>query len=366
MMEMYTKLLTPLDICFAVLGLILVIMTMIPAEKYLKSNHIEDSRVNKLCISAAVFACLGVIHKVLILFSAQLASTGIISAVFYIKDMFYLIYTLMWLMFVEAMLYRSADTLKRKYRLYFIPFIILSVHIIYVLISFRFHDPDISAYTNSNLFIADRVFGMASALLATVLGASYMVRAYRLMHCYQEEIKQPVFFRLDVFFIPWLVGTVFFLTMMIPGNIPRLPDISPLCAGLSLYLTYRSMKNGIRYMDRETRFYKEELLDILPAVMEKNALDVNCAVMLSTSGDRELVAKVISELKPERSTVIARGDGGFLLLSDVQSEPAVKLFIRNVIDCTKDYGSEAEIKYETVFRNGDEHLSDFILRIQGR
>ena len=366
MMELYLKILTPLDICFAFMGLILVIITMIPVEEYLKLHQIEDSRVNKLCISAAVFACLGVIHKVLILFSSVLINTGIVSAVFYIKDMIYLIYTLMWLMAVEAMLYRSADTLKRKYRLYFIPFIILLVHIVYVFISFMMRDPDITAYTNSNLFMADRISGMAAALLSTVLGASYMVRAYRLMRCYQEEIKQPVFFRLDVFFVPWLVGTVFFLTMMIPGKIPRLPDISPMCAGLSLYLTYRSMKNGLKYMDRETRFYKEELLDILPSVMEKNDIDINCAVVLSASQDRDKVAKVISELKPERSTALAMNDGGFMLLSDVQSEPAVKLFIRNVLDCTKDLGSEAEIKDEIIFRSADESLSGFISRLQGR
>ena len=366
MIGLYARLLTPIDVGFSVLGLFIIIITIFLLKQKSEHERLEDAMFLKVCLSAAVFALFTIVRFVFILFTASLINTGLISVSYYVMDMAYLFYALMWLIFVDATMYHSADGIRRRYSLALIPFVLLFIHILSVFIIQSTMSRNFLEFTKTGAYKYTIISGDIAVFISVVLGAYYMIRAFMIAYCYQNEVKQPVFLRLDVFIIPWCLGFICLLTAVIPGllHVPfrRLPDISALCAALSVFLTFCSMMNRFRYMDPDTGFYRQDFISFLPDYLKQRDYPINCVINITPLEKREEIAGMLKELKPDRSTVIESGDGGFLLLSDVDKPMAAKLFVRTLGDASIEKLGTESLKHSTLFRNENETVTDFLNR----
>lgn len=292
----------------------------------------------RLGIAASIYAVSAVLRQAAVINSAFLAKTGLLFFIYHIQDVIYLVYTLMWVVFVDAALYHSRDGIRRRYRITYIPYIFLVILILIAFLLNRNYAASADAFTENRIRLAG-IIETLFYLTAFVIGAFCMIYAFRLARCYQKEVKQPVFLRLDVFIIPWLVGflcgTVSVLTSILYsfqqlGFIIRLPDISAICVAASLILTYISMKNRYIYMEYETGFFKGEYMDDITEFMTRRHAVINCGIILKFSKGSEEISKLLSKLKPDRSSVITFGDGKFLMISDVYRSSAIQLFLKTI------------------------------------
>ena len=364
---MYPVFMAELILTFA--GLIIIIVFFIGNREKISGRRVVERTFRYLTLTAFIYAVLGVIKQIAVLKTGLLFKVGLMFFVYHIQDMAYLIYTLMWVIFVDAVLYRSSDGLRRRYGLTFIPFAIMLVILIAAFVMERMQ----IAYGGDQNFLIGLITGILERvyfLIAFLVGAFCMIQAFRLARCYQKEVKQPVFLRLDVFIIPWIFGFLsslsYLLSLMLsPAGFFRIPDLSVICAALSLVFTFISIKNRYRYMEQETGFYKEEYMDRIIKFMDRRHVVINSGIALRFSKDRDRMALLLSELKPDRSSVISLSDGVFLIFSDTRNGSAVQLLLKLIKTgaCEEDPG--AEVECVSLLRNTDEsviHFRDRLLK----
>ena len=374
----YISFLIPAEFAAAVAGLLIMAgFLVLFGRRFKDSKRVEDIMFRYLAVTALVYALLGVLRCYAFLNTRFFYETGILAFAIGFVEVAYLFYALMWLLFIDASLYHSTDGLKRRYSPAVIPLVIITG----LLLASAF----LEGYINAGDADALKKTGMLMDILnlssmievsrhfiSFIVGAAYMLYACRLSQSYQKDIKQPVFLRLDVFFIPWFIGWIPCLLMNIAAMLNlifsiriafRLPDISFLCAAVSLILTYLSMRNRYRYLDYETGFYKQEFLDNITAFMEKRQVGVNCGVLIRVSGSRDGFAKILSDRKPERSTVILFSDDSFILFSDVRSSAAVKLLEQDLREVSDEQIPGSVLDIMVRFREKDEALEAFRDRI---
>ncbi|MBQ1527184.1 MAG: hypothetical protein IIZ75_08625 [Lachnospiraceae bacterium] len=365
----YITFLQSAEFAAAVAGLLLIAGFLIFGRRFKGSKRVEDIMFGYLGVSALIYAVFGVLRCYVLINTQFFYEIGVLSFAYKIVDVAYLFYAFMWVLFIDASLYHSTDGLKRRYSLAVVPYVV----IIGLLLINSFLEGYINAgdrgTLNSTGMLMDvldlsRLLSLSVFFISFILGAAYMLYARRLSVSYQKDIRQPVFLRLDVFFIPWLIGWIPMLLMYISSFFDmkyhlRLPDFSVLCAAVSLVLTHLSMKNRYRYLDYETGFYKEEFLDNITEFMEKKHAPVNCGVLIRVSGKRQEFAKILSDQRPERSTVILLSEDGFVLFSDVRSSSAVKLLEQDLREASDEQIPGIDLNITVRFREKDEAMEAF-------
>ncbi len=368
MLRFYTKYpVFLIEFILTVAGLVLIIVFWNKNKDRIRGEHIEEKMFRYLTITAMVYAILGVIKQIAVFNTGFLFKTGLQFFTYHIQDAAYLVYTLMWVIFVDAVLYRSTDGLKRRYRLAFVPY---AVMLLILVIAFIMEILGIAygADFQDEVILITGMLERMYFIISFFVGAAYMIYAFRLARVYQKEIKQPVFLRLDVFIIPWAVGFLstisYFLSLMfLPDGMIRVPDLSVICAAISLILTFRSMRNRYLYVEYDTGFYKEEFMDKITEYMDRHHMDIHCGLALWFSKERDQMAKVLAGVKPDRSSVISLNDGSFLLLSDVRNSSAVRLLLQTLRTGAAVTVPGTVVVSKALFRYMDEPVNTFKDRV---
>lgn len=330
-------------------------------SKPLKDSKREEDRLfRKLCFSAlfySLFTILKYCHKIFKFFPFYMLPAHLIL---YIPDIVLLYMVFLWVLFVDAATGYGEKKLKKRCRVFYIHlflmtlmiftgyFLLLKVQETFVLTG------SYSGEADSNFVIWMYVY----YVIALSIIISYLISAFSTVHRFHKEKTVPLFLRLDVFIIPWIIAIII---QHLPGNL--LLDIP--CAVISLFLTYLSMRRRYRYMDLETGFYKEEFLRFFEEFEEKKNIGEGCAVYFYSGKDGALLSEAISENKPENCIAIHMNDGGFILIGGMFVDSAVSYNIRIIEEALKEKDKDAEVSSRFWLKPKEESGKEFSSRVLG-
>lgn len=322
------------------------------------SKRPEDGMFRQLCFVTAVFGFFSVIknlQRIYMLFPFN-SIFGLLAL--YLPDLIFIFYVLLWRLFVDVSINGSIKRVKLRFRNAIIPFGILIALLCVAFYLLQLANRDIIRRGQ----VSDMVDKMYTSwrwvyyITGLSLVVYYLAVSFYNLYYYHKTRKQPLFLRLDVFIIPWIVAIVV-------QNIPPLYlVIDSLCAFISLLLTYYSMRNRYRYLDLQTDFYREDFIPFLEKYAIENNLDKNCSIIRITCSDFLKGADIIRKSRPLQSIVIEMEEGDFLMIAAINMSNAFLL----LDNCLKETAQREypEIRIDTQYwiKEPSESLEDFARR----
>ena len=323
-----------------------------------ESKRFEDKLFRALCLAVFVQGVLSVfchLERGLIFLPYQ-SFFG--YALMFLPDLVFVLVVLIWLMFVDAVVNRSPDCIKRRFKYAQYPYLVMGgLLLIGYSLNWKVFD-EINTLGEATEFTMKffRIWRASYYYIALAIVITYLIAAFRTVHYYQKEFKQPLFLRLDVFIIPWIVAFIvqnlppFYLVIDIP------------CALISLILTYYSMRSRYYYIDKETDFYKEEYIPFLQKTADRQNFKIDCGMACISCSDIEKGAEILHMNVPDKCIVIRMDMDCFLMLAEIKQETAFKLFDRNLKETADHYFPGVEIKSSFWPQQENETLSELSRR----
>ncbi|MCR5403388.1 MAG: hypothetical protein K6E91_06125, partial [Butyrivibrio sp.] len=206
----------------------------------------EDSLFMWLCNVSLIRLILIVLVLVPDLFNNGMRRLVVpYGVVFALIQILQFLIPLLWLIFIDYFVNRSVARLKRKYKYAFIPFLILAVLYAAQYILLRMEMDAVRNYAMGGkkpfAFYLQDIYNIASFALSFC----FILYAYLIVKTFHSEMKQPLFMRIDIFVVPWLIGTI--LTVITGFNVDSLFN------SIAVLLIFISIKNRYRFLDSETQ-----------------------------------------------------------------------------------------------------------------
>ncbi len=348
-----------IEFCLAAVSSLGILSLLFLSRPLKESRHPEDRMFRRLCWTLLIYVLTYVLQYWQRIYKPLPYYSIFAHLALYLSDFVMLFLCMQWLIFVDLAVNRSPEGARRRYRFVWVPLLVmvLLLAVGYALL-LNVHAGTLE--TGSVPVLADKQYMTWSWIYYYVvlfIFIAYLLSAYRIVRFYHSERKEPLFLRLDVFIIPWIIA---FIVQNIPGFYLVI-DVP--CAAISLFLTYFSMRNRYRYMDYDTEMYNEDFLSYFENYAEKSGLTGGCAMSFTTSWDPKKFADNLMQYKPERSLSIRMKDGRFIIIASMNKRSAVKCFMDLIIETAKNADSDAEIKTENWFREKDESCHGFAERV---
>ncbi len=265
------------------------------------------------------------------------------------------IFPLTWLVFLDYYVYKSRSRIKNKYRFALVPFLVVIATRLAFWISYRIelaiHPEPIMGYRP--LFIT---FHFLHENVLFLIGAAYMIYAYMIVRTYHKEMKQPLFMRLDVFVVPWVLGVI----------IDRLVGvrITILFSSIALLLTFFSIRNRYRYLYPGTEFYGESFIPYLEKYLVKKNIEGGNVIFFNSKDNTQALGKILWQYRIPKSIVIRMNNGGYAMIADVKNNNGIDLCCNLISDAAQqDKGIVVET--DKWMRNSGESVKEFTHRVLG-
>ena len=322
-----------------------------------KSKRLEDRIFKVLCLAVfaqGVLSVVSALERGLIFIPYQ---NFFGYALMFLPDLVFVLVVLIWLMFVDAAVNKSPDCIKRRFKYAHYPYIVMGGLLLlgYSLTWKVYDEMDTLGEASEFTMMFFRIWRESYYYIALAIIIVYLIAAFRTVHYYQREFKQPLFLRLDVFIIPWIVA-------FIVQNVPPYLVIDIPCALISLILTYYSMRSRYYYIDDETDFYKEEYIPFLQKTAEMHHFKIDCGMACISCSDIEKGAEILHMNVPDKCIVIRMDVDCFLMLAQIKQETAFKLFDRNLKETADHYFPGVEISSSFWPQQENETLSELSRR----
>ncbi len=265
------------------------------------------------------------------------------------------IFPLTWLVFFDYFVYKSSSRILNKYRFALVPFMVVIVLRIAFWISYRIelarHPEPIAGYRP--LFIT---LHAANEYALFLIGAAYMIYAYMIIRTYHKEMKQPLFMRLDIFIVPWILGVVLDYILGV--------RISVLFSSIAILLTFFSIRNRYRYMYPNTEFYNETFIPYLEKYLEKNNIEGGSVIFFYSKDNTQALGDILWQYRIPKSIVIRMNNGGYAMIADVKNISGIDLCCSLISDAAR---QEKGFAVETGkwMRSRKESVKDFTQRVLG-
>ncbi len=243
-----------------------------------------------------------------------------------------LLLTVCWLLFVEYTLHRSRDIIRRRYPVVMIPFCFGLLIAIARTIEPVFKSVPMSV--QQVLFVLGK--------LEFIIWSFYILSSYVVLYYEKKRKKIPQYIRLTPTVVSILAG------LIIAGLTSWLADALGYAIGLMFadYFMFRRLS----YIDTGTGFFNEKYLAVINNEAEKQSIHDATVISFKTQGEKEKPAKILRFWKPEHSVIVAKDDGGFLVISGRLKKNVTERFILLVREHCEREGIEAEASYEMVRR----------------
>ncbi len=249
-----------------------------------------------------------------------------------------------WVMYVDYMLYKSRDQLKRRYSTLFWPILICIILLLVNLFTgviFKIQ-PDMT-------YTATWVYDVLMAV-----DYVYFVMAFFIIYQYSTRHKGTRFFRITPVIIPVILGTLV--------NILTDYSASPLGFAIGLTLLHFSMIGGWRFDDEESGFFNRSFLIRLVEEGQSEAERFWGAICFEAKeGANELPAILRSELPPK--STIAHIDGGkYVLLTESRRMSDIGFIADMIEDATE---GKISVSTHCYIRGKDQSAAAFIKEAAG-
>ena len=251
----------------------------------------------------------------------------------FLRELIILFIIICWNRFVDFVVYKSLDHVKKKYKRAIIPAALFACI------------PIIIKYVRSPVFreLADlkRILAEWLGNWCYILQFYYVANAIWIAWKSNKERKAPTCLRLDVFVIPLVAGYAFnYIYAILPVDIwinyPFLIDwLTTFDARfpflvLAAVLTWGTVKKRYRYMDQINGFYNKEFLADMNDYMEKSGYPNGIGVYFKVPRSEGRLIPVLNSIKPEDSEIFSLGEDEYLLMAGPQKESVIRLLIKSV------------------------------------
>ena len=252
----------------------------------------------------------------------------------FLIGIFPLLLAVHWLLFVEYTLHHSSDILWRRYRIAMVPF---GVGVICTLLTSLTPAPD-----SSPLFFRNVLYVLYR--IGQLIWLFYILASYFVL--YEEKKRKNIlqYIRLTPTVLPIAAG------MLIGFFTPYQIDGIGYAIGLMFADYY--MFRRLSYVDNETGFFNERYLAVLRREAKKKKIKEATVIRFKALENREKLIEILKFWEPEYSSIVAKDDGEFLVISEVHKKLITERFIFLVCEHAKSEGAKTESSYEIMSHGG--------------
>ncbi len=320
---------------------ILVLGLWIMTKKVRKKSDAGDRLQSALCVYTMLYAAFGAAsygvryqHFAGAHIIAVLSKTAVETVV--------ALLAYSWVIFVDYQLNRSRDHLKRRYRMAFIPVIVILAMLLINLFTGILY-----SFDEENVYHPTLIYPVIILIefLYLVYSAALMVRYRKTDNAF-----------IHVSTIPFLIPFVFMeiVSEMTPYS------ANPLGVAVGLVLFHFASMNRRCYEDDETGFYNIHYLRYLATVSGEGKYDFGSGLIFSATGHGKELAQILHDEMPFEAEVISLGKGRFLMLSRTVKRMAIQMLFAAVEEAAADRSFKVNTAYE--LRREKESIGEFAQR----
>ncbi|MCR5627707.1 MAG: hypothetical protein K6F99_10335 [Lachnospiraceae bacterium] len=323
-----------------IVAILLIITALFLNKKDVKAYKKEDELFGLLCLASVGIAVVKLIEDTLNP-GLDLTSVGYSSVICeYFYDLIELVLLLIWILFVDYMIYRSKDHLRIiRPGIIKILVLIAAVETVIMVIALCFIGmKGAEAGTDNNLAVF--IWVVISYYVLKLVEAGLLVRALLALSRYRKRRKGPVMFRGMPFYIPVFLGWL--LTIIISYRI----DLNPIATGLGLILLYISMKQERRYIDSETGYFTTDYLKLLSGGDKKRGYESGLGMLISADKNYRSVIDILKHARPENVDIIRVSKDSFFMVGERKPKSVIEFFGKNLSETAAEEGINLTVKFD--------------------
>ena len=302
-------------------GLVGLIVMIFRNPRLKKHERMEDRYLFYECIMVIVILILQ-LSLIPLVYSDSMIAYYVFVVALTVNEVLYMFIILQWLVFVDYILYRSKDHIRRRYKHAAFPIIILAA-----LDTFQ----SVILFSGEEIFY--RWYGMRNYLQIAklVIELGYIIIAIILERKYTKEKREPRFLRLEAFIIPFIFGVIF-----------KFYDSSMLALGI--ILTYSAVKRRDRYIDPDSGLYNGEYLEYLRQYRKGLGESKEYGLSIEAKGHGKEMVSLLKELLPTGISVFSLGDDTFYLISETSKKSALKMAAMMIVDSVESSDASYDVR----------------------
>ena len=332
-LELYPQYTRILEIDSVIYLVTLVILALLMVQ-FIKRKHRypELNMFFRMCVINALMALCGLTSDGLLSYWEIASTEVLVSYLIYsiIYERFAILLLAQWLLFVEYILHRSPDRIKRRYTVAAVPFIVAFITETASIIIALQHDlPFDKSAVSRTLYFSSHVVMFI-----------YIFAAYIVMFLDYRRTKIPRYIHLTPTMLCIVTG------YLLNWFVTPFPTVT---SGFALGLVFADyyMFRRLSYIDPATGFYLGKFLPLLAEITEKTKLEGGTVIRFSAGDVSEKMASILNAWKPQNCMIFTMGDGLFLIISGALKDSTCERFISLVSEDAKKEGIPLETGYET-------------------
>ncbi len=251
-----------------------------------------------------------------------------------------------WMLYVDYKLYGSRDHLKRKYKGFFIPILILAVMLIV-------NCPTCFIFSMTEDAVLKPTF-----VYYILVGIEFLYLNFSIisMAVYLARGGKRKFFSITPVLIPVILGTVVDLTTSYSAG--------ALGLAVGLVFMYFSLANAWRFVDGKSGFYSKNFLSYL----EEQGSDYLGAVTFKAAGRTDKLEEILKGELPKDSVIIHYDEKRYLFFTENDREEEIRFLADLVQQATDEFdemladGEAIKLTYNCYTRNGEEDIRQLFFK----
>ncbi len=251
-----------------------------------------------------------------------------------------------WFIFVDYMVYKSPDHLKRRFKFTIIPVIIavlLSICQYGAIFSRRFSEET-----------GMKIFSVCLGLV-WIIQIIIIIQAYVIVRRFRKERQIPLFLNLEVFAVPAIFG---YIITYISSYTVRIVGFA-----IGLAATWFVVSTRYKYLDAETGFYNRSFLKLANNKAGKRVFDVSTAIILKAPGNGKELAHIIKDGKPINAEIIKLENDVYIVTSRNQSVGAIRMYLKYLDKASAACVPFFKVDSYNINRADNETVQDFVNRV---
>ena len=328
------------------IGVVISIIVMLGVLR-LKGKDNEWLYEDRLFLRVAVLTLIMDVLRVVIIWTVPTSMFyTLVSFAYFIPDIVFVIFALSWLIFLDYLANKSMHRVKRFIRFSLAPILLMSAWI-FVVIHVQ-NTPGLETkYFGSTYFIYK--------IIRTVIVTAYMIVGYRIISDFHRRRMEPLFMRLDFFIVPWILGMIFVYGLNLGTN--------TFFASIALLITYLAYKQRCKFVYRGTDAFQESFAPHFATYVEKLKLQGECAFLINAHGARDAFTEVLDQCRPEKSFLIQRDDGTYMLYTMAKRKAVLELLEQTFKDTGTAHVPPVSLTISHHIKDKAESSREFITRV---
>lgn len=335
----------------SITGAFLIIYLIIRMKRKIPSG--EKKRLEyKLFLCICILGLIMNLYSVVIVFVfpyTMLAGGTRIRK--YTPDAVYVLYAASWSFFCDYVVFKNEKRLKNRRLGYII--LLVANFMISLIMSFvrdEVEKGEISVEYRGRYYLQWIYYPVL--VMVFLVATWFMVVGFRKAYVYHKKRSDPLPFRVDIFFYPWLIGVFAQFVLAV--------EIEGFCAAVSLFLVYWSFSTIKKYVDWDTELFNSRFLEYVSDYLRYIKMDIQTAFSLTVPGEKKELLDVMSEKRMDNACVIKKDNDDILVVSNVRGKLPMELMKRNIQDRGANYTPPISIVVKSMSRTASESVNDFV------